>query len=56
MPVGRGTYQWDGAAGVWFWVDPENDVAFVGMIQRMMQEGMPRLQELTQKAVAEALG
>ena len=24
-----------GAAGTWFWVDPTNDVIFVGMIQRM---------------------
>jgi CubicO group peptidase (beta-lactamase class C family) len=54
-PVGRGTYQWDGASGVWFWIDPENDVLFVGMIQRMLQEGMPRLQEITQALVAEAL-
>jgi CubicO group peptidase (beta-lactamase class C family) len=55
-PVGRGTYQWDGASGVWFWVDPENQITFVGMIQRMMQEGMPRFQELTQAMVAAALG
>ncbi len=54
-PVGRGTYQWDGASGVWFWIDPENDLLFIGMIQRMMQEGMPRLQDLTQKLIAEAL-
>ncbi len=54
-PVGRGTYQWDGASGVWFWSDPENDLLFVGMIQRMMQEGMPRLQDLTQNLIAEAL-
>ena len=54
-PVGRGTYQWDGASGVWFWVDPENQLMFVGLIQRMMQEGMPRLQELTQAMVAEAI-
>ena len=54
-PVGRGTYQWDGASGVWFWVDPEHNLIFVGMIQRMMQEGMPRLQELTQTMIAEAL-
>ncbi|HEV2364701.1 MAG TPA: serine hydrolase domain-containing protein [Caulobacteraceae bacterium] len=53
--VGRGTYQWDGASGVWFWVDPENDLIFVGMIQRMLQDGMPMLQELTQTLVAEAL-
>jgi CubicO group peptidase (beta-lactamase class C family) len=53
--VGRGTYQWDGASGVWFWIDPENDLLFVGMIQRMLQEGMPRLQEMTQAMIAEAL-
>ncbi len=35
MPDGRGTFFWDGAAGTWFWVDPTNDVVFVGMIQRM---------------------
>jgi CubicO group peptidase (beta-lactamase class C family) len=54
-PVGRGTYQWDGASGVWFWIDPEHGVLFVGMIQRMLQEGMPRLQETTQALVTNAL-
>ena len=54
-PVGRGTYQWDGASSVWFWIDPENDLLFVGMVQRMMQEGMPRMQELTQALIAGAL-
>jgi CubicO group peptidase (beta-lactamase class C family) len=53
--VGRGTYQWDGASGVWFWVDPENDLLFVGMIQRMMQDPMPPLQVTTQKLIDEAL-
>ena len=32
---GDGTLSWGGAAGTWFWVDPTNDVIFVGMIQRM---------------------
>jgi CubicO group peptidase (beta-lactamase class C family) len=54
-PVGRGSYQWDGASGVWFWIDPDNDLLFVGMIQRMMQEGMPPFQALTQSLIAEAL-
>jgi len=31
---GQGTFFWDGAAGTWFWVDPTNDIVFVGMIQR----------------------
>jgi len=32
---GDGTMSWGGAAGTWFWVDPTNDVIFVGMIQRI---------------------
>jgi CubicO group peptidase (beta-lactamase class C family) len=32
-PCGKGTYLWDGAAGTWFWVDPTNDIVFVGMTQ-----------------------
>ena len=35
LPDGKGTFLWDGAAGTWFWVDPANDIVFVGMIQRM---------------------
>ncbi len=35
MSDGKNTYFWDGAAGTWFWVDPTNDVVFVGIIQRM---------------------
>jgi CubicO group peptidase (beta-lactamase class C family) len=53
--VGRGTYQWDGAAGTWFWIDPEHDLLFVGLIQRMMQEGMPLLQAGTQDLMADAI-
>jgi CubicO group peptidase (beta-lactamase class C family) len=33
-PVGKGTYWWFGIAGTWFWIDPTNDVVFIGMIQR----------------------
>ena len=33
LPYGQGTYYWGGAAGTWFWIDPVNDLAFVGMIQ-----------------------
>jgi CubicO group peptidase (beta-lactamase class C family) len=31
MPAG--SYYWGGAFGTWFWIDPKNDVVFVGMIQ-----------------------
>ncbi len=34
-PFGKGTYYWGGAAGTWFWIDPANDLFFVGMIQSM---------------------
>ena len=40
-PDGKGTFFWDGAAGTWFWVDPTNDVVFVGMIQRMRGPAIP---------------
>jgi CubicO group peptidase (beta-lactamase class C family) len=33
-PVGKGTYWWWGAAGTWFWIDPANEVIFIGIIQR----------------------
>jgi CubicO group peptidase (beta-lactamase class C family) len=32
---GKNTMSWGGAAGTWFWIDPTNDIVFVGMIQRM---------------------
>ena len=56
LPVGRGTYEWDGAAGTWFWVDWENDLIFVGMIQRFEVSGkMTNAQQLTQKLLAPAI-
>jgi CubicO group peptidase (beta-lactamase class C family) len=33
LPYGNGTIWWGGAAGTWFWIDPVNDLAFIGMIQ-----------------------
>jgi CubicO group peptidase (beta-lactamase class C family) len=34
-PYGQGTYYWGGAAGTWFWIDPTNNLFFIGMIQSM---------------------
>ena len=34
-PVGAGTISWGGSAGTWFWIDPANDLFFIGMIQRL---------------------
>ena len=33
-PLGKGSFWWWGIAGTWFWIDPTNDVVFIGMIQR----------------------
>ncbi len=53
--TGKGTFLWDGAAGTWFWVDPTNDIVFIGMIQRMLDPVMPNLQNLSRALVQQAL-
>ncbi|MDP2213561.1 serine hydrolase [Phenylobacterium sp.] len=52
---GQGTMSWGGAAGTWFWVDPTNDVVFVGMIQRFGDTGGPDLGTATRTLVYQAL-
>jgi CubicO group peptidase (beta-lactamase class C family) len=54
LPEGKGTF-WDGAAGTRFWVDPTNDIVFVGMIQRMVGPGVPNLEYLSRSVVYQAL-
>lgn len=54
LPVGEGSYFWDGAAGTWFWVDPVNDLIFVGMVQ-VISETNPPFQEITQRLIADAI-
>ena len=34
-PQGLNTFYWGGAFGTWFWIDPTNDLVFVGMIQNV---------------------
>ncbi|MEX1252437.1 MAG: serine hydrolase domain-containing protein [Hyphomonas sp.] len=29
----KGSFMWGGAAGTWFWVDPANELYFIGLIQ-----------------------
>ena len=38
-PQPIGTYSWFGIDGTWFWVDPVNDLGYVGMIQRRGNAG-----------------
>lgn len=55
QPVGPGTFSWGGIAGTWFWVDPANDIVFVGMIQRVSNASSPNVGSLTRTAVYQAL-
>jgi len=55
LPDGKGTFFWDGAAGTWFWVDPANDLVFVGMIQRLAGPDLPNVQYQSRAAVYQAL-
>jgi CubicO group peptidase (beta-lactamase class C family) len=55
LPEGKGTFFWDGAAGTWFWVDPTNDIVFVGMIQRMLGPASPPLEYESRALVYQAL-
>ena len=54
--VGKGTYWWWGIAGTWFWIDPANEVVFVGIIQR--RGGFPGAanhEDISRRVIAEAL-
>lgn len=55
LPDGHGTFFWDGAAGTWFWIDPTNDVIFVGMIQRLLGPDSPNVEYLSRPLVYQAL-
>lgn len=51
-----GSYDWSGAAGTWFWVDPVNDVVFIGMIQVMNRWGHPQLVNIDKDTAALVYG
>jgi CubicO group peptidase (beta-lactamase class C family) len=53
--VGKGTFYWEGAAATWFWVDPANDLVFVGMTQRMYGNGQPPMNHFARPTVYGAL-
>lgn len=59
LPHGPDSYWWGGAFGTWFWIDPANDLVFVGMIQNergsIPGAGTPPVREISPKAVYAAL-
>lgn len=52
---GAGSMSWGGAAGTWFWVDPTNDLIFVGMIQRLGGSGGDDLGSMARTLTYQAL-
>jgi CubicO group peptidase (beta-lactamase class C family) len=58
-PHGKETFYWGGAFGTWFWIDPTNDIVFVGMIQNLNGSipgaGTPNLREITPRRLYAAL-
>jgi len=52
--ISQGEYYWSGAAGTWFWIDPAEDLVFVGMIQQM-GEGRPDVRSLSRRLTYQAI-
>jgi CubicO group peptidase (beta-lactamase class C family) len=58
-PQGKDTFYWGGAFGTWFWLDPTNDVIFVGMIQNINGSvpggGTPAVRQISPRLTYAAL-
>lgn len=52
--ISEGEYYWGGAAGTWFWIDPVEDLFFVGMIQQFGQ-GRPDVRSLSRRLTYQAI-
>jgi CubicO group peptidase (beta-lactamase class C family) len=52
--ISKGEYFWSGAAGTWFWIDPVQDLIFVGMIQQFGQD-RPDIRSLSHQLVYQAI-
>jgi CubicO group peptidase (beta-lactamase class C family) len=52
--ISKGEYYWGGAAGTWFWIDPVEDLVFVGMIQQG-GSGRPDVRSLSRRLTYQAI-
>ena len=52
--ISQGEYFWTGAAGTWFWIDPVENLVFVGMIQQF-GDGRPDLSSLSRRLTYQAI-
>jgi CubicO group peptidase (beta-lactamase class C family) len=53
--VSVGEYSWGGAAGTWFWIDPVEDLIFVGMIQQTGGRGRPAMGSMARQLTYQAI-
>ncbi|TFH62219.1 MAG: class A beta-lactamase-related serine hydrolase, partial [Gemmatimonadales bacterium] len=52
--VSAGEYSWSGAAGTWFWIDPVQELVFLGMIQQF-GAGRPDIRSLSHRLTYQAI-
>jgi CubicO group peptidase (beta-lactamase class C family) len=52
--ISPGEYFWNGAAGTWFWIDPVEDLVFVGMIQQFGAD-RPDVRSLSRRLTYQAI-
>ena len=54
----KDSFYWGGAFGTWFWIDPVNELIFVGMIQNLNGStpgrGTPNVREISAEAMRDA--
>ena len=55
VPMGEGTYLWDGWAGTWFWIDPENELLALGMMHVLRYPDNLRMGNRARTAIYEAI-
>jgi CubicO group peptidase (beta-lactamase class C family) len=53
--VSNGTFTWFGIAGTWFWIDPVEDLAFVGMVGHQSLQTTRAIHGLSRSLVYQAV-
>jgi CubicO group peptidase (beta-lactamase class C family) len=54
-PYSNGSYHWYGIAGTWFWIDPVEDFAFIGMLQHQNLGAARQVHALSRNLVYQAI-
>ena len=52
--ISKGEYYWGGIAGTWFWIDPQESLIFVGMIQQF-GDNRPDVRSLSRRLTYQAI-